>query len=94
MNSILIKRVIKVIKRMKKIVCAVSVRLAVSNEHLKEKTNIIWNLQEQLINYFGLKVVSTACELVQHSDKWDDSNWTLNLTHGFIIQFDISRDLV
>ena len=59
----------KVIMILKKIVCAVSVRLAVSNERLllwiKQTTNIHLKpfvLQEQLINHFGLKVLSTACE--------------------------------
>ena len=37
-------------------------------------------LQEQHINHFGLKLLSTVCELVHNGDKCDDSNWALNLT--------------
>ena len=30
-----------------------------------------------------------VCEVVQDADKRDDSDWTLNLTDVFMIQFDI-----
>ena len=81
---------------MKKIVCAASVRLTVLNERLllwkKETTNVYLKslvLQEQHINHFGRKLLSTPCEVVQDNDKGDDSDWALNLTDGFMIQFDI-----
>ena len=100
MDPLLIKVAIKVIMSMKKIVCAISVRLAVSNESLFHRENKTTNvhlkplvLQEQLINHFGLKVLSTACEVVPHGDKWDNSDWTLNLTDSFMIQFDMGEEL-
>ena len=77
---------------MKRIVCAVSVRLAVSNKRLllckKQTKNLHLKpsvLQEQLINHLGLKVLSTPCEVVQDNDKWNDTDWTLNSTDGFMI---------
>ena len=81
---------------MKEIVCTVSVRLAVSNERLllwkKTNTNVHLKplaLQKQLINHFGIKVLSTTCELLQNGEEGDDSEWSLNLTDGFTIQSDI-----
>ena len=37
---------------------------------------------------FALKLLPTACEVVQEVDKWVDSDWELNLNNGFMIQFD------
>ena len=93
MDPTLIKIAIKVMMRMKKMVWAVSVRLAVSNERLllwkKHTTKVLLKplvLLEQHINYIDLKLLSTACEVVQDGDKWDDGDCTLNLTDGFMIQ--------
>ena len=74
---------------MKKIVCAVSVRLAVANERLLLWKNKQLVLQEQHINHFGLQLLSTACEVVQDAGKWVDMDCEFNLPNGFMIQFDI-----
>ena len=55
--------------RMKKVICGVSVRLLLWK---KKTTNVRLKplvLQEQHINHFALKLLPTACEVVQEGDK-------------------------
>ena len=56
----------------------------ITNFHLKPLV-----LQKQHIKHFSLKLLSTPCEVVQDGIKWDDSDWALNLTDGFMIQFKV-----
>ena len=44
-------------------------------------------LQKPYINYFGLKILSAACEVVQECDIRYASDQVFNLSEGFIIQF-------